>query len=276
MDHIELTIDIVPRNPFAEILVAQLADEGFDSFVDTETGIIAYGPDNQIDVKIIDQLPALFAKEATYTFHHNVIPHQNWNALWEADFDPVFVEDKLSILAPFHDKKLGKGLIIEIQPQTSFGTGHHQTTWLVSRAMFDLKMPEKVLDMGSGTGVLAILAEKLGAKEVLAVDIEPWSAENAIENGQRNNCKALTSVCGDVDLIEGKSFGLILANINKNILKAHMESYSNALASGGNIILSGFFTTDVPELVTFCENLALIHCQTFEREGWAAIQFSKA
>jgi ribosomal protein L11 methyltransferase len=275
MDYIELIVDIKPRNPWAEILVAQLADEGFDSFVDTEAGIIAYGPSIQIDPLFMDNLDKFRSQEAIHTFSSKIIPHQNWNEIWEADFEPVYVEDKLSILAPFHEKSLAKGLVIEIQPQTSFGTGHHQTTWLVSRAMFDLKMPENVLDMGAGTGVLAILAEKLGAKKVLAIDIEPWSAENAIENAKRNECKSIISLCGDVDIIKGTTFGLILANINKNILKSHMEQYSNSLEAGGSILLSGFFTTDVEELVTYCSNYALTVSKTFEREGWAAIQLIK-
>ncbi len=275
MDYIELIVTIKPRTPWAEILVAQLAEEGFDSFVDNEAGIIAYGPSIQIDPTFMENLDKFRTPEAEHTFELIKIPHQNWNELWEADFDPVYVEDKLSILAPFHDKALAKGLVIEIQPQTSFGTGHHQTTWLVSKAMFDLKMPEYVLDMGAGTGVLAILAEKLGAKNVLAIDIEPWSAENTTENAKRNGCKAITSLCGDVDLIKGKTFGLILANINKNILKSHMEQYSNSLEKGSSILLSGFFTTDVEELVTFCADYALTVSNTFEREGWAVIHLIK-
>jgi ribosomal protein L11 methyltransferase len=278
MDSIELTITVSPREPWSEIIVSELADYGFDAFVDTEEGVIAYGPSGSVDLDKAKTETLLngATENLEISFSIHTIPHQNWNAMWEADFKPVFVEERMTILAPFHDPAIAKGLLIVIQPQMSFGTGHHQTTWLMSKRMLDLKeLPSRVLDMGTGTGVLAILAEKLGAQDILAIDIEPWSAENTIENAARNTCTKIETLCGDVDLLEGRTFDLILANINKNILKKQIPQYSTCLLSGGELFLSGFFTSDVNELVEFASNYGFEQINTEEKETWATIALRK-
>jgi ribosomal protein L11 methyltransferase len=158
----------------------------------------------------------------------------------------------------------------------SFGTGHHQTTWMMSKALFELKeIPAKVLDMGTGTGVLAIIAEKLHAKNIVAVDIEDWSIENTIENSERNNCSRIEAICGDVDVLKGRSFGLILANINKNVLKAHLQAYYDMLDLNGTLLLSGFFTSDVDEMTTFAENIGFTKYRILQKDNWAAIELTK-
>ncbi len=278
MDYLELTISIVPRNPWAEILTAELADLGFESFVDTEDGIQAYGLLKNIELESVVKKSSLSSENegVHFEFTQKVIPHQNWNALWESDFHPVEVEEYLTIIAPFHSKENLKGMIVEIQPQMSFGTGHHQTTWLMSKALFELeRMPESVLDMGTGTGVLAIIAEKLGAKTLVGIDIEDWTVINARENIERNMCKSIEILCGDVDLIEGRKFGLIIANINKNVLKSHIESYSRALEYGGILLLSGFFDSDVDELITFSNAHNLKMNKIYSKESWAGIKLIK-
>jgi len=189
----------------------------------------------------------------------------------------VFIEEYATILAPFHDGKDAVGMKVIIQPQMSFGTGHHQTTWMMTKALFELgEMPSTVLDMGTGTGVLAVYAAKLGAKEVLAIDIEEWSAENARENVERNGCSNIECLWGDIDLVKGRNFGLIIANINKNILKQHMEVYSNALETNGTLLLSGFFVTDVDEMTNYCEAYKLKQTKVFTKDEWACIQLIKA
>lgn len=279
MDYLELTIDMEPRNPWAEILIAELADMGFDSFVETETGIQAYAPATIGDVsQILNETSLGSHDDIEVRWHSVIIPHQNWNAVWEASFDPVVVGERLAILAPFHDKSLFKERqIIVIQPQMSFGTGHHQTTFLMSEYLLDLvPFPKRVLDMGTGTGVLAILAEQLGAEEVLAVDIEPWSVENTIENASRNGCKNVKALEGDIEAIQAGNFGLILANINKNVLKKHMESYAKLIVNQGLLYLSGFFTSDVKEL----EEIAKLHgfhlLEIREKETWASMKLIKS
>jgi ribosomal protein L11 methyltransferase len=275
MDYLELTIDFQPKDPWAEIALVQLADQGYESFVETETGIVAYAQVTAVDV--LQPLKGTFLAEVqsdvAITYETKIIPQQNWNATWEADFQPVVVEDYLTILAPFHDKTNRKGMLVEILPKMSFGTGHHQTTWMMSKALFELeKMPKKVLDMGTGTGVLAIIAEKLGAEQIVAVDIEDWSVENTIENAERNDCHAITAICGDIDVIETQQFDLILANINKNVLKAHIPTYSQLLVENGTLFLSGFFDSDVEELVDFCRQHGLTKRRVLNKDNWAAIE----
>ena len=278
MDYIELTIDLTPRNPWSEILTAELSELGFESFVDTETGIQAYAPVEGFDMDFIvtNSLLSRENKDIKIEFEKVIIPHQNWNAQWESDFHPVEVEDYLTIVAPFHSKKDKKGMIVEIQPQMSFGTGHHQTTWLMSKFLFEVgQLPDSVLDMGTGTGVLAIIAEKLGAKNILAIDIEDWSAVNAKENSERNNCLEIETYCGNIELIEGKSFGLIIANINKNVLKSQIPSYSKTLKVGGTLLLSGFFESDADEMIEFSKAHQLKMVKVFTKETWSAIQLIK-
>jgi ribosomal protein L11 methyltransferase len=278
MVRIELNIEISPKEPWTDILIAQLSEIGFDSFMDTETGVLAYI--NEADFKEenmqAETILGLDSEDFTAKVSLEKIPHQNWNALWESDFHPVFVEDKLTIIAPFHDSNLVKGMEIIIQPQMSFGTGHHQTTWMMTKAMLEfIPFPKKVLDMGTGTGVLAILAEKLGASEITAIDIESWSVENTIENLERNGCNNATSLCGDINLIDGMEFDIVLANINKNVLKAHMPSYAKHLIPNGTLIISGFFETDVDELIEVAGLQSLAFVKKISKETWTAVQFIK-
>jgi len=278
MDYLELNIKIKPLRPFNEIIVAQLAEAGFESFVDTDEGVLAYGQVNETSVEkaLKETMLGEERDDVAFQFESKIIEHQNWNAVWESDFEPVYVEEYVSILAPFHSKDLAKGMIVEIQPQMSFGTGHHQTTWMMSKALFELPtMPKRVLDMGTGTGVLAIIAEKLGAEEILAIDIEDWSVENTIENAERNQCKNIVGLHGDIDLIDGRVFDLILANINKNVLKTHMQSYSKTLVSGGTLLLSGFFNSDVDEIVQYASQFQLRMVETYLKDNWAAIKLVK-
>jgi ribosomal protein L11 methyltransferase len=278
MEYLEVTIALAPRNPWAEILTAELADNGFESFVETEDGIIAYGQIELVDIEFPLKNTFLESKpnDIEVVIASKIIPQQNWNAVWESDFQAVEVEDYLTIVAPFHDRSTAKGMIIEILPKMSFGTGHHQTTWMMSKALFELEtIPAEVLDMGTGTGVLAFVAERLGAEHVVAVDIEDWSVENTLENAERNDCKKIEAICGDVDILRGRTFGLILANINKNILKAHMSSYAEMLEKNGTLLLSGFFDTDVEELVTFAEQFGLKKYRVLNKDNWAAIELNK-
>jgi len=273
MDRIKVTYYFAEVDPWNEVVIAALSDLGFDSFVEFESGVEAYIDENKFEQNRLNEgILSEIEKQTKTETTIEKIPFQNWNAVWESDFHPVFVEDKLTILAPFHDHSIALGLSIVIQPQMSFGTGHHQTTWMMSKILLEMNtMPNRVLDMGTGTGVLAILAEKLGAKDVLAIDIEPWSVENTIENAKRNNCENIKAFCGDIDLIDGHKFDLILANINKNILKSHMGQYANALESKSKLVLSGFFDSDSEELINYANQYGLIFDSKIEKETWAAL-----
>jgi ribosomal protein L11 methyltransferase len=278
MDSIALHIDITPAHPWSEIAVTWLAEEGCNAFEENATGIVAYAAATDI---IQDELIAKIESWAKTNsievkVKSELIPHQNWNAKWESDFHPVEVDDLLTIIAPFHEKTNRKGMVVEIQPQMSFGTGHHQTTWMMSKALFEFGVfPNSVLDMGTGTGILAIVAEKLGAKNILAIDIEAWSAENTRENAIRNQCLCIETLHGDVDLLKNREFGLILANINKNVLKAQFEQYNKSLATGGRIVMSGFFDTDVTDLLSHVEKFGFELEKKWNKETWAAIQLKR-
>lgn len=278
MDYTELNITIEPRDPWSEILVAQLSELGFDSFVETEEGVQAYIPSKDFSLEALKLKTLLFENPegVSISFEQNEIPHQNWNEVWESGFEPVFVDELATIRAPFHTETVVKGLDVVIQPQMSFGTGHHETTWLMSKSLFDLApFPFKVLDMGTGTGVLAIIAEKLGAKSVLAVDIEDWSVENTKENVARNSCNSIEALCGDIDIVDQNDFDMILANINKNVLKAHLPYYSEKLNQEGKLYMSGFFETDIEELVKEARKYELEFVSQKTKDSWACILLKK-
>ncbi|MGV3612314.1 MAG: 50S ribosomal protein L11 methyltransferase [Fluviicola sp.] len=278
MDYFELTVTIEPRDPWADILVAELAEFGFESFVETETGIQAYAPVQIGDVSSILKETCIHDNAAiSVNWKLEEIPHQNWNATWEESFDPVLVDSRLAIIAPFHNRKdFPERELIVIQPQMSFGTGHHQTTYLMSQFLLDLHLlPERVLDMGTGTGVLAILAEKHGATDILAVDIESWSVENTLDNAARNGCTKIRGLLGDIDSIAEKDFGVILANINKNVLKRHLPDYAKLCANDGLLYLSGFFTSDVSELEEAAKNVGFELVEVRDKETWASMKLKK-
>lgn len=276
MDTIELNIHLNPKDPWSDIVIAQLSENGFDSFVNTDDGVLAYAKASLDVERVLADSVLNEPTEFKCSIEKIIIPHQNWNAAWEENFSPVVIENYATILAPFHEQVDVIGEVVVIQPQMSFGTGHHQTTWMMTKALFELdKMRENVLDMGTGTGVLAIYAERLGAKNILAIDIEEWSAQNAKDNVERNNCSNIECVWGDIDQVEGKEFGLIIANINKNILKLHMETYAKSLEIGGVLLLSGFFSTDTEEMKSFCKDFGLTQSKLFAKDEWACIQLLK-
>lgn len=277
MDTIEVTIDLKPKDPWSEIFIAELAENGFDSFVTTQSGIKAYASADLAVDSVLKRTVLSKVPEVEVTIKTEVIPYQNWNASWEAEFQPVFIDDVASILAPFHDRALGKGVVVEIQPQMSFGTGHHETTWMMIKAMFSLgTIPYNVLDMGTGTGVLAIFAEKLGARSIIGIDIEQGAISNALENATRNDIENIEFICGGIEAVPQRKFGLIIANINKNILKEQLDTYSRVLEANGILLLSGFFSSDVDDILEYASNFGLTEQKSYKKNEWAGIQLQKS
>jgi ribosomal protein L11 methyltransferase len=278
MDYIELALNFEPRDPWADIAIALLSELPYESFIENETGILAYIPASQFNKAEVEKLLSenFPENEVQLLIQDRFIEQENWNAKWESDFEPVHVGEELSILAPFHDKKLAKKRIIEIMPKMSFGTGHHETTRLMCSFLLEEKVNStKVLDMGTGTGILAILAEQLGAESILAVDIEDWSVENTLENAERNACSKIEGRCGDIDYVEEKDFDIILANINRNILLRHLPSYSSKLKDNGILFLSGFFTTDADDLIIAAKEVGLTFDRQKSEENWCSLKFEK-
>lgn len=277
IDYIELKWTFNPFYPTNEIATVWLADIGYESFQEDGMYLKAYIPKSSFDQPAVDAIIANFEAQAVSVELEIIeIPAQNWNQVWEDSFEPVLLE-QLSIVAPFHGAEYRQGRVIEIEPKMSFGTGHHQTTTLMCQAMGHLTLTDTVvLDMGTGTGILAINAEQLGARRIIAVDIEPWSVENTQENAKRNLCTRIEAREGDIDYVTEQDFDLILANINRNVLLRHMQAYYQALKEQGVLLLSGFFTTDVQALQVAAEDLGFNLIDTYERENWACMLLKKA
>lgn len=275
LNYIEFKFKISPLQPASEILIAELGYAGFESFVEDEDGVTAYIPSEEYDPEMLTGIHILQSEEFEIAYTTLEIEQINWNSEWEKNFDPLIVDDLCSIRAPFHEQPDTEFDII-IEPKMSFGTGHHATTHMM--VQFILKNHWKdtsVLDMGSGTGVLAILTEMMGAKEIDAIDIDNWCYQNAIENAQRNNCELISVYQGGAELLEGRSYDRIIANINRNILLEDINTYAASLNPGGKLFLSGFYTQDIKAIEKECNRYGLKLEEQLERENWAALSFIK-
>ena len=262
-----------PLQPGSEILIAELGEKGFESFVETDFGVEAYILKEDWDESLIDDLYILQSPEFTIEYEFIEIEQVNWNEEWEKNFEPLLVDGTCSIRAPFHEKPQADYDII-IEPKMSFGTGHHATTHMMVQYLLEMDLSgKKVLDMGCGTGILAILAEMRGANALEAIDIDNWCYLNTLENVERNNCKAIQVYEGDASLLGGKKYDLIIANINRNILLKDLSVFSKCLNSGGNILLSGFYEDDLKIITQECtkNNLEFISNKT--KTNWIAARY---
>lgn len=275
MDYILITCKITPLNPGTEISIAQLSDIGFESFEETEQGVNAYIQAKDFSPeKLANAFASAEGIEVEYI--QKLIPAQNWNAVWESNFEPVIIDGKCSVRAPFHPKPEGVEFDLVIEPKMSFGTAHHETTSLMISYLLKTNVNEKaVLDMGCGTAVLAILAGMKGAKDVTAIDIDPWPVENAKENARNNNVLQIEVIMGGAEQLGKKSFDVILANINRNVLLADMESYTNVLNKNGTLFLSGFYKEDLEQITktAFENDLEFVSFET--KNNWTAAQYFK-
>ena len=278
MNYYELQITIGSFDEWHDILVAYLAELDYESFVEETPILKAYIQEAHYDgQKLQTLLKEMNEKGAPIaTFELALLPQQNWNATWEAQFEPVIINDNLRIVAPFHTLAPTDGIEIKILPKMSFGTGHHQTTHLICENMLALELQgKKVLDMGAGTGVLAILAERLGAAQIDAVEIEEWSAENILENIALNGSRNITAIHGDAPEIPSEGYEVILANINKNVLLDQLPVYGRVIAQHGLLMLSGFFVTDAPDLIAAAALVGFEWVRTDARENWAVVLLKK-
>ena len=263
---------ISPLQPGSEILIAELGYAGFESFVETEEGITAYIQKEEWNTNILDDIQILKSGEFEITYTFEDIEQTNWNAEWEKNFNPIVVDDICAVRAPFHEKFSTEYDII-IEPKMSFGTGHHETTHMMIQHILKNDFTNKsVLDMGCGTGVLAILAELKGAKPIDAIDYDNWCYLNSLENVERNNCKHITVIEGDASVLH-KNYDIIIANINRNILLQDMKTYVSCLNKGGTLFLSGFYNNDIPIIQAECEKYLLKFEEKLERNNWVSLKF---
>lgn len=271
MQYVKVTFTVSGEQE-SEVLMAILSDAGYAGFEETATELLAYTEEQKFDE---DELKTLIGALGTI-YHTEIIPAQNWNALWESNFEPVIVENFCTIQAHFHDIKVTTPYSITITPKMSFGTGHHATTQQMMLLMKDISFAGlSVLDFGTGTGVLAILAEMLGAKQVLAIDNDEWSVENAIENIERNNCKHIVVKIGSLEDVPLEKADVILANINRHILLQYLPSLYNRLNVGGRLLMSGLLVEDREIMLSAAANSGFHFKKGTEQLNWIALLFDK-
>lgn len=274
-NYLEFQFKISPLQPGSEILIAELGYVGFESFVENEEGITAYIQTGEYKEGSLDDIHILRSGEFEISYVTQEIEQVNWNSEWEKNFNPIVVSNKCSVRAPFHEKPATEFDIV-IEPKMSFGTGHHATTHMMLQHILNHEWKGKsVLDMGCGTGVLAILAEMKGATAIDAIDIDNWCYLNTLENVERNNCKYISVYEGTAELLTGKHYDVVIANINRNILLEDIPTYSNCLNSGGKLFLSGFYTEDIPAIEKVCNENGLKFESKLVEDNWTAASFVK-
>ncbi len=262
---------VEPIEPAVEILIAELGYAGFESFVETDGGVTAYIQKEEWDASILDGIHILKSEEFEISYTFEDIEQVNWNEEWEKNFNPIIVDDLCSVRAPFHDRPKTKYDIV-IEPKMSFGTGHHETTHMMIQHILKNDFNDKsVLDMGCGTGVLAILAAMKGASEIDAIDIDNWCYVNSLENVERNNVSHINVLEGDASLLEGRKYDIIIANINRNILLNDISTYASCLTPRGLLFLSGFYDNDIPLIIEESNKNNLEFETKLERNSWAAL-----
>jgi len=302
---LEVVFQPVPDG-WAEILVAGLSEAGFDSFAEEEGALRAYIEESTFNDQSVRQLVNGYAALNGVTWSVTRLPDKNWNAIWESSYEPVLIANRCYIRAPFHpsmeamshgargmsDPVSGIGYLeaqqrprlgvaaslieIVIEPKMSFGTAHHETTAMMIEALLAEDLTGKsVLDMGCGTGILAILSSRLGAGRVVAIDLDEWAVENATENLEKNNVPGGTVILGDVNAILEEQVDVILANINRNTLMEHLPAYAGALANGGTLLLSGFYSEDLSAIETRAASLKLKKEDVREKNNWIVAKFVK-
>ncbi len=258
-----------------DVLIALLSHIGYEGFWENEEGFHAYLPAADYDPQALQEVLDV-VQLGTSDYSLDDLAAQNWNQSWEAHYPPVQVGNLCQIISDFHEELPDFRFTLRITPKMSFGTGHHATTQLMIRAMEGISLQDRaVLDMGTGTGVLAILAEKMGAKEVLAIDFDPWCFENASENAEINQCQRVKVALGDASAIPNQTFEVILANINRNVLLEDIPAYSDRLAAGGILLLSGFQPEDLSMILAKAEQHHLRFLQDWEEGTWMALELHK-
>ena len=270
---LEYRFSIIPLQPATDILIAELSELGFDSFVETQEGLLAYVKKESWNPLALHNVRVFSDENCSINYEVSEIEQENWNEQWESNFEPINVDNQCVVRAPFHDKPDVEFDIV-IMPKMSFGTGHHETTHMMLQLLLALDCEGKtVLDMGCGTGVLAILAAMKGAVSVDAIDIDNWSYLNALENVAGNSCEQINVFEGDVNLLTNQKYDIILANINRNILLSDISIYAKHLKKEGVLFLSGFYKEDMPLISKECASSGLTFQENLEKNIWVASKY---
>lgn len=268
MNYIEITI-LTSDQEIKDLLIAELAEIGFDGFEESEEAVKSFITEDDFNE---NELTALL-QQHNIAYSKSIIKKQNWNSLWESNFEPVLLDDFVSIRADFHKTPVsGVEHEIIITPKMSFGTGHHATTFMMMQLMREINFANKsVFDFGTGTGILAILSEKMGATKILAVDNDDWCIENAFENIQKNNCSNI-SIQKVINAELNQQFDVVITNINKHIILENIKFLSDNVIQNGQILLSGLLKEDEADIILACKNVGWLHIKTIEKANWIALR----
>jgi ribosomal protein L11 methyltransferase len=252
MNYYELLFTTITTEDYQQdLLINALGEIGFDTFEEVDLGFKAYIPSSDFNQDLLDDALLPYRDMFTFSYDITLIPHKNWNKLWESNFEPITIGNQLFVRATFHEPRPEFKHEIVIDPKMAFGTGHHQTTAMMLQLILENDFAgKKVLDMGTGTGILAIMAAKLGATGITAIDYDPICYESIIENAALNNINNITSLCGSKEVIPDEQYDVILANINRNILLDQMHRYAEVLKEGGEIYFSGFYESPDLDIIT--------------------------
>lgn len=278
MSYIELKCRIEPYNSdISEILMAELSNLQYESFVENNAELLAYVKENDWDEELLSSLYITKNKDFTIEFSHKKIEQQNWNKTWEENyFKPINIDNRCVIKSTFHKDYPKAQYIINIDPKMAFGTGHHETTSLMIREILDIDVKNKsILDMGCGTGILAILSAMKGATDIVAVDYDVWSYNNTIENMKLNNTKHIIVKHGDINILDDKRYDIIYANINKNVLLADIPEYAKRLNNKAYLMLSGFYESDFDDINKIAQNSNLVLVQSEQNNKWMMLKYQK-
>jgi ribosomal protein L11 methyltransferase len=272
LSYIELSVKADPD--FSEILMAELAEIGFETFTEEADGLKAYIAENKFVQENLDEILNRYKDFFEFSYDKRTLEKENWNATWEANYPPIRVGEQVLVRASFHAPDPSVPYDIVINPKMSFGTGHHETTSMVMAHQLEMDFKEKtVLDVGCGTGILAILAEKLGATELSAFDIEEWAAENSRENAELNRCQHITMRQGTIENEPLIKYDIVLANINRNILLRDIHLYINYLKANGELVVSGFYTSDQADIEVKFAEFGLQKITEKSQNNWASLRF---
>lgn len=273
MDYYGIILATTPAT--GEILMAFLADLPFDNFEEKSIGLIAYIPVKDWN-KTVETVIQDLQKKYTFTYEKKLIPYRNWNAEWKASFQPIVVNAFCAVRASFHPRNPNVPFDLIIDPKMAFGTGHHETTYSMLEMMKSLNFKsKKVLDYGCGTGILAILASKLEANPISAVDIEIESYENTINNANINSVSNIKAFHGDLSCITSKNYDIILANINRTVLLNSFESLYKMIVKGGVLIISGCLLSDEKLMLEAIQSNGFIHQKTIKKNKWLGMKMTK-
>ncbi|MEO1050883.1 MAG: 50S ribosomal protein L11 methyltransferase [Bacteroidota bacterium] len=274
MDFVELTAQCNAQ--FVEIIMAEMSVLGFNSMIETDDGFKAYIEEAHFSAQDVDEIVSRYP-DAKISYSTTKMPIVNWQEEWEKHYDPVDIAGKCLIRASFHEPSDRHAYEIVINPQMSFGTGHHPTTYLMILSQLEIDhQGEKVMDVGCGTAILSIMASKLGASRVEAFDNHEWSIKNGAENIELNQCTNIHIWTGEISQLESKGgYGIILANISKNVVNNDMATYAENLREGGFLVLSGFYENDIEALVKTAATLGFTKTNQHLKEDWAAVTFKK-